>query len=117
MQHSFDQLLDMLVSRLEAAPACASREQAFEQLQDLWLQTHIYFAAPESELRRIRSRRMTEAHGWKDLGGDPCYLDRDTDTEAGVRIYLHRNGGVIMQRVRGGGSQIMFSRLGLQLQA
>ena len=48
MQYSFDQLLDMLLSLLEAAPACSSREQSFEQLRTLWLQTHSYFAAPET---------------------------------------------------------------------
>ncbi|WP_280192292.1 hypothetical protein [Delftia sp. PS-11] len=115
MQHSFEQLMDMLVSRLEAAPACASREQAFEQVQSLWLQTHLYFASPEAELRRIRSRRMTESHGWKDLDRDPCYLDPDSGPE--VRLYLHRDGSMVIQRMRNGSSQIIFSRLGLQLQA
>ncbi len=114
MQHSFDQLLDVLLSRLEAAPACASREQAFEQLQALWLQTHIYFAMPEADLRRIRSRRLSEAHGWKNLDHDPCYLDHD---KPGVRIYLHRDGSMVIQRAREGGSQIIFSRQGLQMQA
>lgn len=115
MQHSFQQLLDMLLSRLEAAPACSTREQAFEQLQALWLQTHIYFALPEAELRRIRSRRLSESHGWKDLDCDPCHLDHDSD--ACVRIYLHRDGGIVIQRVRDGGNQIIFSRQGLPLQA
>jgi hypothetical protein len=115
MQHSFDQLMDMLLCRLEAAPACATREQAFDQLQSLWLDTHIYFASPEHELRRIRSRRLTEAHGWNDLDADPCHLAPDADP--GMRIYLHRDGGIVIQRMRDGHSQIMFSRLGLPLQA
>lgn len=115
MQRSFDQLLDMLMSRLEAATACASREQAYEQLQALWVETHIYFAAPEAELRRIRSRRLTESHGWKDLERDPCYIDPDADPS--VRIYLHRDGSMVIQRVRQGSSRIIFSRQGLQLQA
>ena len=72
MQYSFDQLLDILLSLLEAAPACSSRDQAFEQLRTLWLQTHTYFAAPESELRRIAGRRLVEPHGWKDLDKDPA---------------------------------------------
>ncbi len=112
MQYSFDQLLDMLLSLLEAAPACSSREQSFEQLRTLWLQTHSYFAAPETELRRIGTRRLEDFHGWKDLDKDPCYLDHDP----ALRIYLHRDGGMVIQRLQGDGQQILFSRLGVQLQ-
>ena len=116
MQYSFDQLLDMLLSLLEAAPACSSREQSFEQLRTLWLQTHSYFAAPESELRRLAGRRLVELHGWKDLDKDPCYLDHDPGNGSALRIYLHRDGGMVIQRLQGDGRQILFSRLGVQLQ-
>lgn len=116
MQYSFDQLLDMLLSLLEAAPACSSRDQAFEQLRTLWLQTHTYFAAPESELRRIAGRRLVEPHGWRDLDKDPCYLDHDPGNGSALRIYLHRDGGMVIQRLQDDGRQILFSRLGMQLQ-
>ncbi|CAB5722350.1 Uncharacterised protein [Delftia tsuruhatensis] len=116
MQYSFGQLLDMLLSLLEAAPACSSREESFEQLRSLWLQTHTYFSAPDTELRRIASRRLAESHGWKDLEGDPCHLDHDPGNGNALRIYLHRDGGMVIQRLQGDGGQILFSRLGMQLQ-
>src|SRR5260221_4214879 len=89
MQYSFDQLLDMLLSLLEAAPACSSREQSFEQLRTLWLQTHSYFAAPETELRRLAGRRLVELHGWKDLDKDPCHLDYDRSEEHTSELQSH----------------------------
>ena len=82
----------------------------------LRLQTHTYFAAPESELRRIAGRRLVEPHGWKDLDKDPCYLDHDPGNGSALRIYLHRDGGMVIQRLQGDGRQILFSRLGMQLQ-
>lgn len=85
-----------LLGQLKHMPPCSSRQQAHDILLLLWMRICEDAGARRDLLNRMRQRTLCAEDGWKNLDKSPCYWD--SDTTPGVRIYLHANGTIVIQR-------------------
>jgi len=110
MISSFDTRLNTLLKKLDAATACDSAESAFELLCTHWLETNIEHESPASMQHYIRSRRLVAEQGWKGLETTVCYLD--SSEMPSIRLYLHQDGTIVIQRIESSNSNILYSKPG-----
>lgn len=113
MISSFDTRLVTLLKKLEMAPACDSAESAFRLFVDQWLAANVHHESPEKAQEYIRSRRLCAEHGWKGLGSSLCYVD--CSEMPNVRLYLHADGSIVIQRMDPGANSILFTKPGRSL--
>lgn len=85
-----------LLNQLKHMPPCSSRQEAHDMLLLLWMRICEGAGARRELLNRMRQRTLCAEHGWKNLDKSPCHLD--SDTLPGIRIYLHSNGTIVIQR-------------------
>src|SRR5256885_9870510 len=98
-----------LLNQLKHIPPCSSRQEARDMLLLLWMRICEGAGARRELLNRMRQRTLCAEHGWKNLDKSPCHLD--SDTLPGIRIYLHSNGTIVIQRQGGAqDSEILHSR-------
>lgn len=88
-----------LLNQLKHMPPCSSRQEAHDMLLLLWIRICEGAGARRELLNRMRQRTLCAEHGWKNLDKSPCHLD--SDTLPGIRIYLHANGTIVIQRQGG----------------
>lgn len=95
---------------LERSGPSHSREQAFEHFMTTWLQAAIEAGAESDYQSFVRSRRLIPEHGWFNLQGNPCWWD--SSAAPVTRIYLHDNGGLVVQLLKTEGREILFASAG-----
>lgn len=98
------------LSEMEKAPPCKNREEAFDLVKKLWIDANLSMNATKSELRSFIDLQLHKEHGWQDLDRDPCYLPSIQQTD--VRLYLHLDGTIVIQRMEPGVHPILLHKLG-----
>ncbi|WP_284337054.1 hypothetical protein [Comamonas sp. NoAH] len=98
------------LTALENSPACSCREEAFQLVKKLWVEANLSMHASQEVLTAIRTLELDEAHGWVDLDRDPCYLPNVQESD--VRLYLHNDGTIVIQRMELGVHPILLFKLG-----
>jgi hypothetical protein len=98
-----------LLKVVEQQPSCSSRQEAHDLLLQGWILVSKEHLLPQGLVEKLFFRSLTPAHGWHDLDKNPCYWD--SKTSPGVRIYLHDNGEIVMQRINDAGQhEILFHK-------
>lgn len=95
---------------MEQSPPCKTREEAFELVKKLWIEANLCMEATDEAIQPFRELELCERHGWKDLDRDPCYLPSIQKTN--VRLYIHNNGTIVIQRMEHGVHPILLFKLG-----
>lgn len=90
--------------------ACHSALEAHDLICAAWLEVNVHYGAGERFLRRLRDRRLCAEHGWKDLDSDPCYWD--SWEQPSIRIHLHQDGSIVIQRFSGEAAKILYAQTG-----
>lgn len=86
-----------LLKAVESEPSCSSRQEAHDMLLRHWIAVSEKYGLPGPLIRKMHARGLRPEHGWRDLDQNPCYWE--SRTTPGVRIYLHDNGQIVMQRI------------------
>lgn len=94
-----------LLKAVESHPPCTSRQEAHDLLLHHWIDVCERYGLPDALIRKMHHRTLSTGHGWKDLDQDPCYWE--SRTTPGVRIYLHHNGQIVMQRINDPSSHVI----------
>ena len=89
-----------LLAAIDSMPRCTTRQQAHDLLLHSWIQICSKYGLTKSQAERMALRTICPEHGWKDIDQTPCYWD--SKTSPGVRIYLHDDGTIVMQRINDG---------------
>lgn len=110
LHHSFDMQVDMLIARLQKAPACSSAQEAHDALLGAWQQVHRDCQSSPRYQAALAKRRLCAEHGWRDLDKAACYFD--SDEQPPIRIYLHRDGSMVIQRMEKANADILFTAPG-----
>ena len=97
----------MFVKRLECAQPCTSAQEAHDLLRETWYAVYETCGANALFLEDLKSRRLSEAHGWHDVGKNVCYYD--TEEHPRIRVYLHADGSIVLQNMDPGQVQIVFT--------
>lgn len=101
----------MLLGRLNHQPPCTTRMQAHDLLLKLWIDVARQTGAPSALLSKMKQRTISHEHGWTRITADPCYWS--SSTTPGVRISLHHDGTIVMQRINdASAAEIVFFRPG-----
>lgn len=88
-----------LLGQLKHMPPCSSRQEAHDMLLLLWMRICEGAGARRHLINGMRQRTLCPEHGWKNLDKSPCYWD--SGKSLGIRIYLHANGTIVIQRQGG----------------
>jgi hypothetical protein len=88
-----------LLDQLKHMPPCTSRQEAHDMLLLLWIRICKDAGAHRELLNSMRQRTLCFEHGWRNLDKSPCYWD--SREPLGIRIYLHANGTIVIQRADG----------------
>ena len=110
MRSTFETRLLTLLKKLEAAPICSSTDAAFTLFHQAWLLTNEEHNSPTELLTHWRSQRLCTEHGWQGIDSPACY--RDFDESPSTRIYLHSDGGLVIQRMAPASGGILYAKLG-----
>lgn len=110
MLSTFETRLATLLKKLDAAAPCDSAETAFALFHSQWLRTHEEHDSPLQTMEFLRSRRLSADQGWEGVGSEVAYLDSSEDPQ--TRIYLHRDGSIVVQHITEHSSTILFSKPG-----
>lgn len=98
-----------LLKVVEQQPRCSSRQEAHDLLLKGWILVCKDQLLPKGLVEKMFFRNLSPKHGWHDLDKNPCYWD--SKTSPGVRIYLHDDGEIVMQRINDTGQQeILFHK-------
>lgn len=110
MLSTFETRLTTMLKKLETAPSCDSAEAAFALFRDLWVATNVEHESPISVIERLRGRRFCVEHGWQGLSTGASYVDSSESPD--LRIYLHSDGAIVLQRISPQSSTIVFAKPG-----
>ena len=102
-QATFERRFYALLKAVDPQPRCTSRQEAHDLLLKHWVLICEKNGLPKLQVERMKSRSLSTAHGWHNLDKNPCYWD--LSTSPGVRIYLHDDGLIVMQRINDGDHQ------------
>jgi hypothetical protein len=98
-----------LLKVVEQQPSCSNRQEAHDLLLKVWIQVCKEHLLPKGLVEKMLFRELSAQHGWHDLHKNPCFWD--SKTSPGVRIYLHDNGEIVMQRINDAGQhEILFHK-------
>lgn len=109
LAHCIELVFAVYVRKLEHQPAPTNREEAFKLITTYWRETMLEYGASAEWAREYDAAGMTEKDGWKNLDADPCYWDNHYKQR--IRIYVHRNGTIVIQRRNGRDPKILFSTI------
>lgn len=102
-QVTYERRFYALLKAIESEPRCTSRQEAHDMLLKHWILVSHKQLLPEPLIKTMSLRNLSEECGWRNLEKNPCYWD--SKTTPGVRIYLHDNGQIVMQRINDGDKQ------------
>ena len=110
MLSTFDTRFSTLLKKLESAPSCSSAQEAFDVFKQLWLESNIEHESPEKTLEHVKSRKLVAEHGWQGIGTSLCFVNIAEAPD--IRVYLHSDGSIVVQRMAPGNGTILFSKHG-----
>lgn len=102
-QATFERRFYALLKAVDPQPRCTSRQEAHDLLLKHWVLICEKNGLPKTQVERMKSHNLSTAHGWHNLDQNPCHWD--SNTSPGVRIYLHDDGLIVMQRINDGEQQ------------
>ena len=111
MLSSMERMLDEFIRGLEGASPCSSVFEAHSLVCSKLLEVNERNTAPEAVLNRIKGNQLSAEHGWINVEGDPCF--QDFGTEGLIRVSLHRNGTIVVQRMHAASPEVLFVQLGV----
>ena len=94
---SFDSRLHSWLGKIEAAQPCHSQQDAHDLIMSLWVQVNLEVGAGEELIQELRMKRLCIEHGWKGLDSDVAFIDLEPNVR--VRVYLHRDGSIVIQAI------------------
>lgn len=98
------------LSRLESAQACSSALQAFNLLKSEWANAYAVLGSSDGLPHAFSKRKFCSEYGWVGIGTRVAYLDYVD--ECRIRIYLHQDGGIVVQSFDGNQSKILLMKDG-----
>lgn len=107
---SFAQFYPKFLDRLQAAPPFSSRDEAAAWMRDAWCTIHIEAGSSKRRIEIMKNARVCKEQGWKDIDQEACYLQSPDDPP--VRLYLHRDGSVVVQHMLPKRSVILLAKPG-----
>lgn len=107
---SYALLYAKVFEQLRNAPPFASREEAALWLRDAWLAVHTYAGASKRLIGILKNARVCAEQGWVDVDKDVCYLESPDNPP--IRLFLHRDGTVVLQQMRTTRSEILLAKPG-----
>ncbi|WP_370678570.1 hypothetical protein [Comamonas sp. GB3 AK4-5] len=110
MRSTFETRLVTLLNKLEAAPLCGNADAAFALFHAAWLATNEAHKSPPALLAHWRSQRLCSEHGWQDLHTQAAHLSFAESPN--IRVYLHADGGIVIQRMAPACGSILCAKLG-----
>ena len=96
--------------QLQKVPPFANREEAANWLRDAWVALHIEQGASKRRISILKQARICTEQGWVDVDQEVCYLDSPEDPP--IRLFLHRDGAIVLQQMDTQQSEILFARPG-----
>jgi len=103
-------IFDAYLRRIEAMPPPTSHQQAHDMLKSMGREVMLEFGASRQWLAELDARRMCAEDGWINLDANPCYWESRESEK--IRIYLYRDGSIVMQRKNPAHPRIFFSKIG-----
>lgn len=107
IHYSLETRVAMLIEHLQHIDPCSSAQEAHDVVAAYWWQVHKDCGSSERHLDHLNRLRLDAAHGWKDLDKAVCYCDGHE--LPAMRIYLHRDGGILIQSLGPGHLRILFA--------
>lgn len=107
IHYSFEMRAAMLVERLQHIRPCTNAQEAHDVVVGAWLQVHVDCKISPRYLALLENRRLCAEHGWHDLDQPVCYFDGEELPP--MRIYLHRDGSIVIQRMQADNVDILFT--------
>ena len=98
---------NLWLSRLAASRPCTSQQMAHDLLVGQWIEVNRDVGTTKSFLAYLQQRRFCPEHGWREIGPRAAYWDLNKEILA--RIYLHADGGIVMQRRNTDPGEIIFT--------
>jgi hypothetical protein len=103
---SLEDLFVQWLDRLSKAHPCTSQEEAFLLLKAEWIAVNLKAGTSEDVVRSIASGRLCLEHGWVGLDTRVAYQDQTCGAQ--IRVYLHVNGAIVIQRMSQGHEKVLF---------
>ncbi|WP_370681277.1 hypothetical protein [Comamonas sp. GB3 AK4-5] len=97
----------MLIEHLQGIEPCTSAQEAHDAVAAYWWQVHKDCGSSAGHLDRLNRLRLNAENGWKDLDKAVCYCDGHE--EPPMRIYLHRDGSIVIQSLKPTDLRILFT--------
>lgn len=107
---SYARFYPKLFERLHKAKPFSSRDEAVQWLRDNWLQIHIEAGASKRRIAILQQARICKEQGWRDIDKDVCYLTSPENPP--LRLYLHRDGSIVLQQMFTERNEIIFAKPG-----
>lgn len=107
MMYPFEARFAAFIKHLEKASPCLNREQAYALVRRTWVEVNASMGAPEEFLRMLEGKALCAEHGWHDLDQRACYWDCRRPHP--IRIYLHEDGSIVVQSMRGDVHEILLA--------
>jgi hypothetical protein len=107
IHYSFEMRVAMLIKHLQCIDPCSSAQEAHDAVAAYWWLVHKDCGSSERHLDNLNRLRLDAAHGWKDLDKAVCYCDGHE--LPAMRIYLHRDGSIVIQSLDPANLRILFT--------
>ncbi len=107
---SYARFYPKVLERLQSTPPFASREEAADWLRAEWLAVHIATGAGKRRLQAIRDASICAEQGWHFPSPHVCYIDSPETPP--LRLFLHADGAMVLQRIHTDRNEIIFAKPG-----
>lgn len=107
---SYARFYPKVLERLQSTPPFASREEAADWLRAEWLAVHIAAGAGKRRLQAIRDAKICAEQGWRFISPSVCYIDSPESPP--LRLFLHADGAMVLQRMYTDRNEILFAKPG-----
>lgn len=110
MVSSMERMLDEFIRSMTNASPCASVFEAHSLVCRKLLEVKERNTTSDATINLVEGNQLSVEHGWTNVEGDPCF--QDFGTEGLMRVSLHRNGTIVVQRMQGASPEVLFVQLG-----
>lgn len=107
---SYARFYPKLLEQLEQVPSFTSREEAFNWLRDAWVALHVAAGVNKKRIQIMQGARLCAEQGWRDITKNVCHLT--SPEEPPLRLYLHRDGTIVLQQMYTERNEIIFAKPG-----
>ena len=107
---SYASFYPRVLERLQKEKSFSSREEAFNWLRQAWLTVYTEAGADKHDVQTLKTAQLSPEHGWHDMDKEACYLDSPESPR--LRLYLHRDGSIVLQQMQTETQEILFAKPG-----